>query len=336
MQATIVSGAQGAVGPAHPIPAVRVRSALELRSALQRARRQRLAVDVSELDRVLRLDCAGGLVEVQARTTWRALAAQAQQAGCDASPFASTEGLAPTIGESVVSNAPGPDGRPVATHVEAATFVTADGELRRAARHGNRELLQLILGGHGVFGMLYSVTLRLGSLAHSARHAERATVRDWQAPRPPGAARVAEALVPPQRLGQFLDSVRAQAAERRVELAGVRMRRALAESETFLRWATREFAWVTLQLRSRRTLSGDVQASEAHRWIIAAALRMEGSFPIAAGFDASLEQVRACYPQLAAFLAAKRRYDPGELLQNDWYRHFKRLLAPACAVRWAA
>lgn len=84
------------------------------------------------------------------------------------------------------------------------------------------------------------------------------------------------------------------------------------------------------------TLHGGVQLSEAQRSIIAEALRLGGTFPIASGFAASPDQVQACYPQLAAFLAAKRRYDPAELLLNDWYRHFRRLLAPRCAVRWAA
>lgn len=333
MPAPIVCGRPLPASDLRPTPTVRVHSAVELRSALHQARVRRLAIDSSDLDRVLRLDCAGGLIEVQGCATWHALAAQARQAGCDADAFASAENLAPTVGESVTLNAPGPDGRPIASHVEAITLVTADGELRRAGLHGNRELLQLVLGGHGVFGVLYSVTLRLASLAHSARHAQREIVHDWLAARSP---RTLEVLVPPQELDRFLDSVRTQAAERCIELAGVRIRHTLAECETFLRWATREFAWVALQLRARPTLHGGVQLSEAQRSIIAEALRLGGTFPIASGFAASPDQVQACYPQLAAFLAAKRRYDPAELLLNDWYRHFRRLLAPRCAVRWAA
>ncbi len=337
MQATVTTAPPAEISAAYRIPAVRVRSAPELCGALQQARRQRLSVDVTELDRILHLDPAGGLVEVQANASWGGLAARLREAGCQADAFAAAEDLPPTVGESAAVNAPGPDGQPIAAHVEALTFVTADGDLRRAARHGNRELLQLVLGGHGAFGMLYSLTLRLSSLARSARDAEHSVEQDWQpAGRADAATWNAAALVPPQRLGQFLDLVRIEAAERRIELAGIRVRRTLAEDDTFLRWATQEFSSITLRLRLRRTLGGSVQASEARRWIIGAALGLGGSFPIASGFDASLEQVRACYPQLAAFLAAKRRYDPSELLQSDWYRHFRRLLGPQCPVRWAA
>jgi hypothetical protein len=30
---------------------------------------------------------------------------------------------------------------------------------------------------------------------------------------------------------------------------------------------------------------------------------------------------------MAEFLRAKRRYDPGELFQSDWYRHYKGMFA---------
>jgi FAD/FMN-containing dehydrogenase len=337
MQATIISGTPARFSARHSIPALRVRSAIELRSAVQQARRGRCSVDVSELDRVLRLDSARGLVELQACASWKALASRLREAGCEAGAFAAADTLGPTVGESAMVNAPGPDGRPVATHVAAIAFVTPDGELRRVAHDCNPELLRLVLGGHGAFGMLYSLTLRLDSLARSARNVEATIEEDWHSPcLADDATWYAEALVPPQRLEQFLEAVRDQAAERRVELAGMRVRRTLAEDETFLRWAVREYSWVTLRLRLRRTLGGNVLASEARRWIIAEALRQGGSFPIACGFDASVEQVHACYPQLAEFLAAKRRYDPAELLQSDWYRHFKWLLGPRCRVRWDA
>jgi len=35
--------------------------------------------------------------------------------------------------------------------------------------------------------------------------------------------------------------------------------------------------------------------------------------------------VEVCYPQFPEFLRAKRRYDPQERFQSDWYRHYKRM-----------
>ena len=33
------------------------------------------------------------------------------------------------------------------------------------------------------------------------------------------------------------------------------------------------------------------------------------------------------YPQMAEFLRLKRRYDPPEVFQSDWYRHYKQMFA---------
>jgi hypothetical protein len=33
----------------------------------------------------------------------------------------------------------------------------------------------------------------------------------------------------------------------------------------------------------------------------------------------------ACYPQFKEFLELKRKYDPAERFQSDWYRHYRRL-----------
>jgi hypothetical protein len=38
---------------------------------------------------------------------------------------------------------------------------------------------------------------------------------------------------------------------------------------------------------------------------------------------ASRMQVEGCYPQFAEFLELKRKYDPEERFQSDWYRHYK-------------
>lgn len=42
---------------------------------------------------------------------------------------------------------------------------------------------------------------------------------------------------------------------------------------------------------------------------------------------ATRDQILACYPQFPEFLRLKRRYDPEERFQSDWYRHYRRMFA---------
>ena len=60
-----------------------------------------------------------------------------------------------------------------------------------------------------------------------------------------------------------------------------------------------------------------------------------GGFAIACTRDATREQTRACYPQLAGFLAEQRRIDPQQRWVNGWLRHQRNLLErEPCEVRW--
>src|SRR4051812_48290736 len=69
-----------------------------------------------------------------------------------------------TVGESIARNAAGPDGTPAVNHVASLTVVTPDGELRRVSRQRSKDLFALIVGGYGLFGTVYSITLRIATL----------------------------------------------------------------------------------------------------------------------------------------------------------------------------
>ena len=299
-------------------------SALELSAALRAGR----SYDPSRLDRVLRVDEELGLVEVQAATPWTGIAACLRPGDARA---ARTETTMPTVGESLACNAAGPDGRPAVTHVESMMLVMPGGELLRVSRSRHRELFALAAGGQGLFGALYSVTLQVGSLALSVNEAADAEV--LSAPQP--GTRPLRLLLPPPELPAFLAEARERCREWRMPLAGVQVRRTREENDTFLRWAQREYAAVTLSLTEPPVLGVAVRATQLRRALLDAAIGRGGSFPLYCTPDATRAQAEACYPQLPEFLAEKRRIDPGERIVNSWYRHYRRLFsAQKCAVRW--
>lgn len=303
-------------------------SALELSAAMRAA----LPYDPRRLDRVLRVDERHGLVEVQAATPWTALAA-ALRPGDPRSASASVQTTLPTVGASLAHNAAGPDGRPAVTHVESIALVTPAGELRCASRTANRELFALAAGGHDLFGALYSVTLNIGSLQRAVNEAAAAEVISAPAAEMP--SRSLRLLVPPDKIDAFLAEARHRCSDWRLALAGIELRRTAEESDSFLRWARREYAALTLHLAEPPALGVAVRTAQLRHSLIDAAIEHGGSFPISSTREATRAQVEACYPQLGAFLAEKRRIDPSEKLTNAWYRHYRNLFAPACAVRWA-
>jgi hypothetical protein len=336
MYATLTLPAGTDITSPQRTPTVRVRSADDLRNALRHAREHAVRLDGSGMDSVLQFDAKRRVIEVQAATPWTSLATYLCARKMPIDAFAHMPTTAATVGEAVTQAAAGPDGLPIVAHVAAITVFTPDGELRRADRNAHHELFRLALGGHGVIGVLYSVTLSVDSLLRSAAAAVAPVelhVEQEPATPPPGCA--IECLLPPAALDAFLQDVRQLADERRIALHGITVRRYRAEAETSLRWATREWAGVEVRFGIKQTLGAAVAAAEVRRALLDAALSHGGSFPIRDLRDATRRQLETCYPMIGAFLADKRRGDPAERLQNAWYRGLAATMrGEPCAVRW--
>lgn len=301
-------------------------SAYELCQSVLQSR----SIEAARLDRVLRIEKPRGIVEVQAGTPWPRLAEALRPGDARTREACSRRHR---VGESIAWNAAGPDGRPLVTHVESLALVTVEGQLRRVDRVTSPALFALAVGGQGLFGVLYSVSLRIESLLRAASEAEPPQALEGAASGV--AARRLRLLVPPGSVERFLQEARALCRDWRMPLAAVALRRIRPEDETYLRWARRDYAVLSLTLRQPERLGRAVRATQLERGLIDAAIAQGGTFPIACTPQATRAQAEACYPQLADFLAEQRRTDPAGRLANAWSRHYRRLLGDEpCAVRW--
>jgi len=303
-------------------------SAAELAAAVRAGE----AYDAGRLDRVLCVDAAAGVIEVQAATRWTEIAARLRPGHVR---IAMLGAAMASVGESLAANAAGPDGRPAVQHVQGVTLVLPSGELVRASRRRNAELFALAAGGNGVIGALYSITLDIASICAALDEAVGAEV--LAAPRAACARRALRVLVPPREAQNFLQDAQALCGEWRMDLAGVRLRRTRAEEDTLLRWARREYAALSLTFAAPAPVLGsEVRATQLRRALIDLAIARGGSFPVHCTVEATRAQAESCYPELPRFLAEKRRIDPQERFVNGWYRHYRRLFgAGGVAVRFA-
>lgn len=310
------------------------RSADDLCRAMRQGHGSGLGFESDGLDRVLRWDAPRALIEVQSGTPWRALAARLGHTAPALEQVLSHATLAGTVGEAVAANAPGPDGRPLVELVEAVALVTPDATLRHASRVRDADLFALAVGGHGVFGAAYSVTLRVDALAQAAvraRSAETLLLHNGYERE----LRATTLLVPPQNVERFLSDARSLSDEWRAPIARIDVVQTTPEYETALRWAKRAYAALTLRFALPDPLGACVRGGQFRRGLIDCALALDGSFPIATTRDASRAQLEACYPELKRVLAEKSLRDPDGRLCNAWYQHHRRVLdARPLAVRW--
>jgi FAD/FMN-containing dehydrogenase len=125
-------------------------------------------LDMTSLNSVLSFDRSLGLLEVESGIQWPAIInylreAQPERDGswCIRQKQTGADNL--TIGGAVSANVHGRGlkFKPFVEDIESIRVVTAKGESVLCSRDENSDLFKLVVGGYGLFGLIYSVTLRL-------------------------------------------------------------------------------------------------------------------------------------------------------------------------------
>jgi len=397
-----------------------------------------ILLDTTRLSRVLNFNADDGTIEVEAGIQWPALLKfllRKQQDRNRMWTFAQKQTGANRfcIGGALGSNihSRGLTMKPLISNIESFTLVDASGILRYCSREENRELFRLAIGGYGLFGVIYSVKLRLvprrklqrvvdfleieevmpaftrriedGFLYGDFQFAidpaseaflrkgifscyrpvsletpiglrEKLSTRDWmellyRAHVQPGRAFeeyskyyrttsgniywsdlhqfsgyldnfhveidrrmraehpaseiITEIYIPRNSLARFMSDARRDFRKNSVTLIYGTIRLIERDEESFLAWARQPYACVIFNVHTVHTEQGVHHAAEAFRRLIDLAISYEGSYYLTYHKFASREQVEACYPQFRKFLELKRKFDPAERFQSDWYRHYR-------------
>jgi FAD/FMN-containing dehydrogenase len=138
---------------------------------------------------------------------------------------------------------------------------------------------------------------------------------------------ITELYVPRAALTDFLETVRRDFRRYAVELIYGTVRLIKRDDETFLAWAKEDYACVVFNLHTEHSAPGLAKAQDDFRRLITRAIDLGGSYYLTYHRWATRRQVERCYPQLPDFLRLKRRYDPAETFQSDWYRHYRKMFA---------
>ena len=127
-----------------------------------------LHIDMTALDRVLHADPVRGLLHIEAGADWpRIITASHAMEISPGKPWGirqkQTGVDAVSLGGSISANAHGRGllMQPIGDDIEDLTLVNALGEQLVCSRDQHAELFSLVIGGYGLFGIIYSATLRL-------------------------------------------------------------------------------------------------------------------------------------------------------------------------------
>lgn len=144
-----------------------------------------------------------------------------------------------------------------------------------------------------------------------------------------GSEMIGELYVPRERLCDFMREAASDFRAHGVDLIYGTIRLIEADRESFLPWARANYACVIFNLHTAHTEHGIEATNAAFRRLIDLAIARGGSYYLTYAAAASVRQVQACHPNFAEFLAWKKRLDPQQRFQSNWYRRYRDLFAAA-------
>jgi FAD/FMN-containing dehydrogenase len=139
----------------------------------------------------------------------------------------------------------------------------------------------------------------------------------------PATEMITEIYVPRPRLPDFMAEVAQTFRTNGVPIVYGTIRLIEQDDETFLAWAKEPYACIIFNLHVVHTPQGIEQAGGAFRSLIDMGIRRGGRYYLTYHRYATRQQVETCYPQLPEFLRLKKRHDPGERFQSEWYRFYR-------------
>jgi FAD/FMN-containing dehydrogenase len=143
-----------------------------------------------------------------------------------------------------------------------------------------------------------------------------------------GTEMITEVYATRDSLVSFMEDVRKEFKAKKIPVIYGTIRLIEKDSESFLPWAKNRYACVIFNLHVDHTPEGLERAANAFRFLIDTSLKYGGSYYLTYHRWATREQILASYPQFIDFLRLKRKFDPAERFQSDWYRHYKKMFAP--------
>ncbi len=128
-----------------------------------------------------------------------------------------------------------------------------------------------------------------------------------------------EYFVPTSNIAYFVEAMQQIIPRHDVDLLNVTVRSVNEDTDTFLRYADQKMFALVMLFNQQRTDAGEQHMQAMTRELIDAVLSYGGRYYLPYRLHATTGQFQQAYPQANQFFELKRRYDPDEIFQNQFY-----------------
>ncbi len=142
----------------------------------------------------------------------------------------------------------------------------------------------------------------------------------------PGSEMISEVYVSREMLPEFMRRAARQFRKHDVNVIYGTVRFIEKDDESFLPWAKKDYASIVFNFHVDHSPEGIEKVKADYLRLFDLALSMNGNFFLTYHRWATKAQIKRGYPNFQQFLKKKKEYDPTELFDSNWYRHYKELL----------
>lgn len=133
-----------------------------------------------------------------------------------------------------------------------------------------------------------------------------------------------EYFVPRDRLLEFVQALRASTKRWEMDLLNVTVRDLHPDGDSFLRYADQKMFALVLLFNQPMGVRAESNMQDFTRELIDAAIDLGGRYYLPYRLHATPDQFHRAYPMAKEFFEHKRRYDPDELFQSQFYWKYGR------------
>jgi FAD/FMN-containing dehydrogenase len=131
-----------------------------------------------------------------------------------------------------------------------------------------------------------------------------------------------EYFVPPDRMPEFVDGLRSIVRRNSSNLLNVTIRSVQKDTVTALPYAKQNMFAFVLYFNQELNEKQSRALQKTTVDLVDLAISLNGTFYLPYQLYYSAEQLRRAYPEVDAFFAAKKRYDPEQLLSSKFYEKY--------------
>ena len=111
-----------------------------------------------------------------------------------------------------------------------------------------------------------------------------------------------------------------------MNILNVTIREIQKDKLSLLPYATQDVFGLVLLFSQKKTLEDEKKMKTFTEEVINAALKLEGTFYLPYRLHYTKEQLLKAYPRLPKWLEAKKKWDPNQLFDSQFFRHLSSLL----------